>query len=114
MFCLMGLGQAGWEAWGQRRRVRDCFGMQRKLQVMIDNLGSANVDAPMDDIYGRLVAAGLVVGQVGRNGAGMPVVIALDLEDPGGGKGSFGNYVLMAGSRMVGCTIHGSVFLGER
>ena len=112
VLCLLGFGQAGWESWVQHRQARECFGAQRKLQVMIDNLGSANVDATMDEIFGRLVAAGSVVGQMGRSATGAPVVISLELEDPGGGKGSFSNYVLMAGSRMVGCSVHGSVFVG--
>ena len=114
LVCLLGVGQMGWDAWVQRRQVRECFATQRKLQVMIDNLGSANVDATMDEIYGRLVAAGTLVGQMGRSSTGAPVVLSLELEDPGGGKGSCGNYVLMAGSRMVGCAAHGSVFIGEK
>lgn len=114
VLCLLGLGQTGWDVWTQRRQVRECWASQRKLQVMIDNLGSANVDATMDDIFGRLVGAGSISGQMGRNGAGAPVVLGLEIEDPGGGKGSFSNYVLMAGSRMVGCAVHGSVFLGEK
>lgn len=114
LVALVGIGQAGWDAWILRRQVKECFSAQRRLQTMIDNLGSANVDAGMDDIFGRLVAAGSLSGQMGRNAAGAPVVLTLELEDPGGGKGSFSNYVLMAGSRMVGCAVHGSVFIGEK
>ena len=106
--CLVGLAQAGYESYTARTHTRACHAQLKKLQQDLDSLGSANVDAPMDEIYGRLVAAGLLAGQMGRSSSGTPAVLSLEIEDPGGGPGSFRNYAVMAGTRTIGCCVHGS------
>ena len=112
--CLLGVGHASYEGWVGRQAVKTCLAQQRRLQSQIDNLGSANVDVPMDDIWGRLVAAGSVAGQMGRSSTGAAAVLSLEIEDPGGGPGSYKNYCLMAGSRNIGCAVHGSASFGNQ
>jgi len=113
LVAVLGLGQTAYDGYSARSRTKACHAQLRKLQQDLDNLGSANVDAPIDDIYGRLIAAGLLAGQMGRSASGAPAVLSMDLEDPGGGQGSYHNYVVMAGSRTLGCCVHGSPFLGN-
>lgn len=113
LVCVLGLLQAAWETANERSLARACHKLQRRLQQNLDNLGSANVDTTMDDIWGRMVAAGFLNGQMGKTGSGQQQLVSVDIEDPGGGPGSHRNFVLMAGSRQVGCAVHGSPFVGK-
>lgn len=85
---------------------RICHQQQRTLQGAIESLPSADVDVPVDQLFAQLVAARLVDGTL----AGPTAIDEVKLTDPGFGPNSFRNYLVMPGSKMVGCRNHGSPF----
>lgn len=85
---------------------RICFQQQRNIQGQIESLPAGDVDVPVDQLFAQLVSAGLMPGQL----AGPTAVDSVQLTDPGFGPNSFRNYMVMPGSKMVGCKNHGSPF----
>lgn len=93
----------------ERAHVKLCFTQQRNLQGLIENLSAPELDVSIDELYVQLIRAGLLPGVVVNDFT----VDTVQLNDPGGGPASFRNYLLMPGSRMVGCVNHGSLFADD-
>ena len=85
---------------------RICHQQQRTIQGAIESLPAADVDVPVDQLFAQLVSARLVDGTL----SGPTSVDEVKLTDPGYGPNSFRNYMVMPGSKMVGCRNHGSPF----
>lgn len=86
--------------------MRICHQQQRTLQGQIESLPAADVDVPVDELFAQLVTAGLLGGTLN----GPRGVDSVQLNDPGSGPNSFRCYLIMPGSKMVGCRNHGSPF----
>jgi hypothetical protein len=94
----------------KERAFRDvCFTQQRRLQKQIESIQNVDFNVPMDEIFKQLVQSGALAGQVASDGT----PTSIGLQDPSYGPGSHGHYQIMMGTRMVGCSAHGSPFLGE-
>lgn len=85
---------------------RICYQQQRSLQGQIESLPAADVDVSVDALFAQLVNGGLLAGRA----SGPTSVESVQLADPGYGPDSFRNYMVMPGSKMVGCRNHGSPF----
>lgn len=107
---LLSAAMLVYSSYRARAYQRLCHAQQRSLQKQVDSLGPVNLDVPMVEIVVQLVNAGSLQGTVAPDGR---TVQGIRLTDPGGGEGSYRNYYLMPGSRMVGCRTHRSAFLEE-
>lgn len=94
----------------ERAYTRLCHAQQRSLQKQIDSLGPINLDVPIEVLLGQLVTAGLLQGTLGPDGKSLA---SLKLTDPGMGDGSYGNFLLLPGSRLMSCDVHSSAFLAD-
>jgi hypothetical protein len=92
------LGHQGYVRYQASAYRQLCHEQQRKLQQGINGLGVTNLDVELDGLL-RRVAGELPIGA--------------DVSDPGAGRGTASNYVLMAGSHRLGCVVHGSPFLAQ-
>jgi len=106
---FLGLAMVAYLKYQERIYLRLCFGQQRTLQGQIESMQTIDLDVPMDEVYAQLVKGGLLSGTL----AGERSVETVKLNDPGSGDRSYGNYLLMPGSKMVGCRVHGSPYAEE-
>lgn len=95
---LLGVARQAYSSYQDRALVRLCHDQQRRLQRGIGGLGVSNLDVDLQPLLARVDSE----FSTGRT-----------LIDPGFDKGSGDHYVMMAGSLKLGCTIHGSPFLGS-
>jgi hypothetical protein len=89
---------------------RICWQQQRMLQGAIESLPSFDPDAgDIDAVFAQLVAGNQLPGVL----SGPLTVTSVQISDPGHGPNSFRNYMLLPGSKMVGCHNHLSPFAEE-
>ena len=97
LLVIAGLAWYGYETSRRHAVVRLCHEQQRRLQRSIDGLGVTDLDTDVD----------VLVARAARELGGESTVV-----DPGFPPGTPSHYVVMAGSLKLGCTVHGSPFLG--
>jgi hypothetical protein len=106
---FLGLAMFAYSRYQGNVHLRLCHKQQRELQGQLETIPSPELDCSIEELFAQLVKSGLLAGKL----SGDRSVETVQANDPGAGPDSFRNYLLMPGTKMFGCRVHGSPYAEE-